>query len=101
VSEILRARESFHYTNGAGVPSFVAVDALVTSDDPVVKGRQHLFEPVAVSADRRAAAGVEDMSAEPGELRSVSTVKRGRGRKPETPEPEPEATPEATPAVEE
>lgn len=87
MSEIFRAKEPFACADGNGVVRSIAPGALFSVDDPIYKGRRHLFEPVEVAAAR--AAGVEDATAEPGALRSVSTV-RGRGRKAGV-EPEPPA----------
>lgn len=43
--EILRAKEAFM----APGPTDVAKGDLFNSDDPIVSGREHLFEPVAAS----------------------------------------------------
>jgi len=83
---IIRVREAFaaYDKTQKALRSFCPGD-LFSSDDPVVKGKEHLFEPVEVAAARN--AGVEDATAEPGALRSMSTVpKRGRPKKVE-PEP--------------
>ena len=58
---------------------FVAQDEIVASDDPVVKGREHLFKAVEV----------EQATAAPGEKRSVAIPKKkpaakkpaGKGKK--------------------
>ncbi|MGW6121500.1 hypothetical protein ACWFRF_20830 [Nocardia sp. NPDC055165] len=71
---ILRAREAFSYTDKSGVPRVVRPGDLVDSDDPDVKGREHLFETVEVAANR-AAGAVEQTTAAPGEKRTVSTRK--------------------------
>jgi hypothetical protein len=91
-----RAKEPFAFTDVNGVPRSVVPGDLFDGDDPNLKGKLGLFEPVETAAAR--AAGVEDASAEPGSLRSVSTKRRGRKVAPE-PDPEP-AEPEApvTPA---
>lgn len=53
-----------------GVEEVFAVDRLVDSSDPVVKGREHLFETVEVTASRQ--SGVEAATAAPGEKRSLN-----------------------------
>ncbi len=45
---------------------FVAKDEIVSSDDPVVKGREHLFKPIEV----------EQATAAPGEKRNVAIPKK-------------------------
>lgn len=81
-----RAKEPFAFTDVNGVPRSVVPGDLFDGDDPNLKGKLGLFEPVEAAAKR--AAGVEDASAEPGSLRSVSTKRRARKT---TPDPEPEA----------
>lgn len=82
----LRAREPFSYNDINGVPRNVSAGDLFDSADRNVKGRELLFEAVEVDIDRRrkAAAGVEDATAEPGERRSVSTVKKAVAKKAES-----------------
>lgn len=84
--DVYRAKEPFAFTDKNGVPRSIVPGDLMTAGDPNLKGREHLFERVEVAA-ARATNVVEDASAAPGELRSVSTTKRGRGRKAE-PSPE-------------
>lgn len=57
----LRARQAFH---AAG--RFVRRGAVLRSDDPVVKGREHLFRDVNDDL------GIEQATAAPGERRNVS-----------------------------
>jgi hypothetical protein len=71
---IVRAKESFAYTDTAGVPRVVTPGQLFDGADPCVVKRPNLFEPVEVAVERRRAT-VEDASAVPGEHRSVSTRK--------------------------
>jgi hypothetical protein len=51
----------------------------VDGRDPDYRGREHLFEPVELAADRPGlrASGVEDASAEPNARRSLGRL-RGR-----------------------
>jgi hypothetical protein len=77
---IRRCRESFTvWTKGS--PRVVAAGDLVDAGDPVVKGREHLFEDVdAFMASRSARA--EQATAAPGERREVSTPRAtARGRR--------------------
>ena len=58
-----------------GVPRMYTVGQLVDASDPVIKGRQSLFEDVETHmADKaaRQAPKVEQATAEPGEKRSVA-----------------------------
>lgn len=48
----------------------VSAGSLVDSDDPIVKGREHLFEPVETYMSRRAGT-TEQATAAPGEVRNV------------------------------
>jgi len=77
MSEVYRAKEPFAFTDHNGVPRSIVPGDLMFGGDVNLKGREHLFERVEVAA-ARANAVVEDASAAPGQLRSVSTVKRGR-----------------------
>jgi hypothetical protein len=79
---VYRAKEPFAYTSKSGVPRSIVPGDLMFDGDPDLKGREHLFERVEDAAARTKSV-VEDASAAPGELRSLSTVsKRGRGRPP-------------------
>lgn len=99
MADVYRARSAFAFTDKQGVPRVITVGHLMSSDDPNFKGKEKLFEPVETAAAR--AAGVEDATAEPGALRSLSTPRRGRGRKSAfTEEPAPEPTPEPAPTAE-
>lgn len=93
---VYRAREAFAYTDKQGTPRAISPGYLMSDDDPNFKGKEKLFEPVEVAAAR--AAGIEETTAEPGALRSLSVPRRGRGRKstPEVPEPAPDSIPEPT-----
>jgi hypothetical protein len=70
----LRCKEPFSADLG-GVPRTIPAGALLDSTDPIVKGREHLFESVDVYMDRRAPAAVEAATAAPGEKRSVRAAK--------------------------
>lgn len=71
---IFRAKQPFAYTDATGVPRTVRAGDLFDSGDACLKGRDHLFEPVEVGAERRRAT-VEDATAAPGEKRSISAPK--------------------------
>lgn len=79
----LRAKEPFSFNDINGVPRNVSSGDLFDSADRNVKGREHLFETVEVDVDRRrkATAGVEDATAEPGIKRSLSTSSGPKGGK--------------------
>lgn len=66
---IKRCRASFAVSVG-GVPRMVTVGQLVEASDPVIKGREHLFEDVETHVSDRALK-VEQATADPGERRSV------------------------------
>jgi hypothetical protein len=75
----LRCKEPFS-ADIKGVPRVVPAGQLVDSSDPIVKGREHLFESVdAHMASRDAApdtrAAVETATSAPGEKRSVTRRK--------------------------
>lgn len=65
---ILRCTESFT-ADVDGVPRVVGSGDLLDSSDPVVAGRESLFEPLESFMDRR--PGVEQATAAPGEVRTV------------------------------
>lgn len=69
----LRCKEPFS-CDVDGVPRTVPAGTLLDSDDPIVKGREKLFEPVDAFMERRAPR-VEQATAEPGEKRSLSRRK--------------------------
>lgn len=61
-----------------GAPRMYTVGQLVAASDPVIKGREALFEDVETHmADKaaRQAPRVEQATAEPGEKRSVSVAR--------------------------
>lgn len=68
---ILRCKEPFS-ADVDGVPRTVTAGQIVDSKDRVVKGREHLFEPIEDYASRQAGR-VEAATAAPGEKRSVPT----------------------------
>jgi len=76
---IKRSKVSFAVTV-RGVPKVINAGHLVEDGDPLLKGREHLFEDVETHLSDRSAS-VEQATAAPGEKR---TVTRGRppGRKP-------------------
>lgn len=83
---VYRAKEPFAFTSKSGVPRSIVPGDLLFDGDPDLKGREHLFERVEDAAARSRAV-VESTTAEPGELRSLSTVhevKRGPGRPPKS-----------------
>lgn len=57
----LRARETFFYGN-----RMIARGQLVNAADPIVKGREHLFEPTDADVPI-----IEQATAAPGERRNV------------------------------
>lgn len=62
-----------------GVPRMVTVGQLVDASDPVIKGREALFEDVETFMSDKAARQapqVEQATAEPGEKRSVAAPAR-------------------------
>ncbi|QRZ05896.1 hypothetical protein [Mycolicibacterium austroafricanum] len=75
------------------MPRVIRPGDLFDKTDPCVKGREHLFEPVEVNAERRRST-VEDASAAPGEKRSLSTRRRTRDTA-DKPEGDPAEKPEA------
>ncbi|AMS03166.1 head-tail connector protein [Gordonia phage Herod] len=95
---VLRAREAFACSDAHGTPRVVRPGDLFDSTDPLVTGRETLFEPVEVATQRSEAvvaggSSVESATAAPGEKRSVSP-------KVTTPEPKTAAaTPEPKPAA--
>jgi hypothetical protein len=73
---IFKAKEAFAFEGKNGVPRIITADSLMSDGDPDFKGREHMFEPVEVAAERpiTRAKGVEEATAEPNTKRSVSTV---------------------------
>lgn len=80
---IMRAKASF-VTYSGGAPRMVHVGDLLEDTDPVMKGREHLFEGVEDHVRRPSGRSgeVEAATAEPGEKRSVRPSSAVRGRKP-------------------
>lgn len=68
MAEVFRCKEPFS-ANINGVPRALAAGDLVGGDDPVLKNRLHLFEPVGDFMERREAR-VEQATAEPGTRRA-------------------------------
>ena len=68
---ILRCTEAFAYTGPQGVPLVFTPGMLVDDKDPAVKGHEHWFEPVEVTAHRATTAQVEAVTAAPGEKRTT------------------------------
>ncbi|WP_171111918.1 MULTISPECIES: hypothetical protein [unclassified Streptomyces] len=66
---IKRCKASFA-ASVRGVPRVMRVGALVSDDDPVLKGREHLFEDVEAAVQEP--VRVEDASAAPGRRRSLT-----------------------------
>lgn len=74
---IKRCKSSFA-TSVRGVPRVMKTGQLVTDDDPVLKGREHLFEDVEAAVRD---VPVEDASAAPGRRRSLTrAAKRAQAR---------------------
>lgn len=71
---VLRCTEAFAYSGPQGVPLVFTPGMLVDDKDPAVKGHEHWFEPVEVTAAR--AAGVEQATAGPGEKRTVTRARK-------------------------
>ena len=67
---VLRAKTSFSVGNPDRTKHFVGEGTLVDSRDPIVKGREELFEPVEASVR----SFIEQATANPGEARSVTRV---------------------------
>lgn len=67
---VLRVKEPFACDAPNGVQLVFRVGDLVSSDDPVTKGRAVFFEPAEVAASRSpVGATVEQATAAPGERR--------------------------------
>ena len=77
---VLRCTEAFAYSGPQGVPQVCTPGMLVDDKDPAVKGHEHWFEPVEVTAARvtnsGSAALVEQATAEPGEKRSTKRTSK-------------------------
>ena len=83
---VLRVREPFSFDEPNGVQRVMRTGDLVDASDPLIKGKEHLFEPVETTVERATAA--------PGERRSLPK-RRARKESAETPADEPNETPEA------
>lgn len=70
---IKRCKASFAASVG-GLPRVMRTGTLVSEDDPIIKGREHLFEDAETHVQER--ARVEDTSAAPGRRRSLSRPAR-------------------------
>lgn len=71
MTTLLRAMDSFKVPDPDGGPArMVLAGSDVTDDDPVVKGREHLFVPAEEFADRNARP-IESATAAPGEIRTT------------------------------
>lgn len=74
---VYRVTESFAYPGKDGYTHMCQVGSVVGGDDPVLKGHERYFETVEAAvehAEARKAGKVEEATAEPGQLRQVSTV---------------------------
>lgn len=95
MAEYFRVKEAFAY----GEHNVATPGQIWSSDNPNLKGREHLFEPVEVAA-ARAVGATETATAGPGEARSRS--KRLGGHRPSEPtESSAETEAPATPAEQE
>jgi hypothetical protein len=85
---LFAANQAFCFDGPDGVPRMFTKGELISDNDPGYKGREALFEPVEVAAERpiKQAAGlggeveVEDASAEPNAKRSLSTARRHKAQ---------------------
>lgn len=80
---IKRCKSSFA-ASVDGTPRMYNVGQLVDSSDPVIKGREALFEDVETHVAEKAAhrsSGAERATAEPGEKRSVQPVRKPFAKK--------------------
>jgi hypothetical protein len=67
---IKRCKASFSAVIG-GAPRVINEGTLVEDGDPILTGREHLFETVETFMSDRSAPPVEQATAEPGERRTV------------------------------
>lgn len=86
---IKRCKASFSVSVN-GTPRVVTAGTLLDGADPVIKGREALFEDVDTYMTERAPQPVERATAEPGERRSLTS--RKPGRKPTATEETPQAS---------
>lgn len=80
---IKRSKVSFAATIN-GVPQVVNVGRLVEDGDPLLKGREHLFETVETHMAART-SGVEQATADPGEKRGITRARQPRKPKEQKP----------------
>jgi len=93
---VLRCLEPFAFSDHKnGVERVVRAGDLVDDKDPLVKGREHMFETVDANVARVSDRSVEQATSAPGEKRSV---RRGRPRKDEAAS-EPESVDEPSEAT--
>jgi len=85
---IKRCKSSFA-ASVRGVPRVMKTGALVNDDDPILKGREHLFEDAELHVQERASR-VEQATAEPGRRRSLTRPTRKSAALKATPKPKPE-----------
>lgn len=73
---VVEAREPFDVATPTGAGLIIREGDRYWSDDPIVKGREHMFRELTVKSSRPAAGtsvgAVETATAAPGERRSVS-----------------------------
>ena len=78
MGKIYRCKQAVAFDRPDGTGSVIAAEQVVSSDDPMFKGRQDLFEEGAGLFEpfedftARQASSVEQATAEPGEKRSVA-----------------------------
>lgn len=75
-----RCKAAFAASVG-GIPRVMRPGALVQDNDPVIKGRENLFEDVDTYVQKRVRR-VEDATAEPGGRRSLSRPTKQTAAKP-------------------
>lgn len=93
---LFAANQAFCFDGPDGVPRVFTKGVLIDDNDPAYKGRENLFEPVEVLAERplhqAAGRGVEDASSEPNAKRSVSTFSPKHEDSQQKPEDKPSPT---------
>jgi len=90
MSDLLVARTSAVIHVGRRRVRIRRGDTVVNADDPIVAGREHMFEPLRVPYLGAAVPTVERATADPGERRTVE-VSIGQ----DLPDPEPQSDQEA------
>jgi hypothetical protein len=73
-------RAKTYFVTATNPPRVVRAGDLVGDKDPVLKGREDLFEPVEEYLDRR--SNIEQATAAPGERRSVAVPKKRAVKRP-------------------